>query len=177
MINKKAYRNSILTKENRDAISKSSNAHKTPIAELTSNAQAIYVQLQKYISSYVESTVEMHTQAKLEALPLGNPVMDAAGLRPNACHAKYSGVAAALHFAANVLVGCTSPSNVSAPARRTEGAPPRVEQVAAAVAERAPLAAAADLMGSADLVVGSGGDAGRPWRRRWCWRRRWWRRR
>ena len=78
----------------------------------------------------------MHKQAKLEeALPLGNPVVDAAGLRPDACLASYSGVAVARHFAANDLVGCTSLSPISAPAGRTEEAPPRVEQVAAAVAE------------------------------------------
>ena len=36
---------------------------------------------------------------KRRDLPLGNPVVDAEDLRPDACLAKYSGVAAARHFA------------------------------------------------------------------------------
>ena len=65
--------------------------------------------------------------------------MDAAGLRPDACLAKFFGVAAARHFALGFTLLVHQPPHLSAlrPSAGKE-APPRVEQVASAVAERAP---------------------------------------
>lgn len=90
--------------------------------------------------------------------------MDAAGLPPDARIASYSRVAAAIHFANNVLVGYNSPSPISAPAGRTEGAQPQVEQVAAAVAERAVLVTEEQSRDSGGEYAGgarSGGEDGR----------------
>ena len=78
MCTKKANRNSILTDEKQRR-----NQHANRANQL-------------------ESTVKCTTKLNLNRrrdLPLGNPVVDAADLRPDACLAKYSGVAAAHHFA------------------------------------------------------------------------------
>ena len=75
---KKANRNSILPTKNRDAIS-------TLIG-------------QTYSNRLFKCTTKLNLNRRHD-LPLGNLVVDAADLRADACLAKYSGVAAARHFA------------------------------------------------------------------------------
>ena len=53
---------------------------------------------QTYSNQVFKCTTKLNLN-KRQDLSLENPVVDAADLRPDACLAKYSGVAAARHFA------------------------------------------------------------------------------
>ena len=71
-------------------------------------------------------------------LPLGNPVVDAAGVRPDFHLASYSGVATSRHFSLRFTLLLPLPRQVQSSRRMHGRSPPqRVEQVAGKVAERA----------------------------------------
>ena len=101
-------------RKNRDTISTSKNGkllQKKAMSNCRNRPSPMYIDCSN-----------AQTSKKLEALPLGSPVVDAAGLPPDARIASYYRVAAAIHFANNVLVGYNNPSPISTPAGRTEGA-------------------------------------------------------
>ena len=91
---------------------------------------------------YVKSTVQMHKQGQFEeSLPLGSPIVDAAGLQPDAGLVNCAGVTATRHFVLRFTLRrtrCAPAPHLSALRAFARKEPlPWVEQLARAPAERA----------------------------------------